>query len=134
MYRENTPQRVYLYAAVIPITIVYISVYKSLIGQYRMQTERQSAALLAVPVQITALKEKVQKVKEIEDDVRIQRHDLRHQLQDVTELVAQGNKAAALDFLDAAKRRLDEQKITRWCHPRQSGAAAGSAGAPLQDD
>lgn len=89
-YLENTAQRVYIYTAVIPLTFVYIAIFKSLLTQYRIQTERQSAALLTV--QIAALKEKVQKVKEVEEEVRIQRHDLRHQLQAVTELVAQGGQ------------------------------------------
>lgn len=114
-YLENTAQRVYIYTAVIPLTFVYIAIFKSLLTQYRIQTERQSAALLTV--QIAALKEKVQKVKEVEEEVRIQRHDLRHQLQAVTELVAQGAKDTALEFLNAAQKRLDEQKVRRWCSP-----------------
>lgn len=114
-YLTNDLQRIYIYAAVVPLIIVYIVVFKSLINQYHIQMERQSAALLTV--QIAALKEKVQKVKEVEEGIRIQRHDLRHQLQAVTELVAQGDRDAALEFLNAAQERLDEQKITRWCRP-----------------
>lgn len=114
-YLESRQQQVYLYTAVIPLAIVYIAVFKNLLDQYRIQQERQSAALLAV--QISALKEKMQKVNEMEEDVRIQRHDLRHQLQAVAELVAQGNRDAALEFLDAAQKRLNEQKVVRWCRP-----------------
>ena len=114
-YLENEAQRIYVYAAIIPIIIVYIAVFKSLIDQYRIQMERQSATMLTM--QITALKEKLQKVNEVEEDIRIQRHDLRHQLQTVTELLAQGDRDAALDFLNAAQKRLDEQKVIRWCRP-----------------
>ena len=114
-YLENTAQRVYVYAAVIPLVFVYIAVFKSLLAQYRIQMERQSAALLTV--QISALKEKLQRVKEVEEGIRIQRHDLRHQLQAVTELVSRGDNNAALDFLDAAQKRLDERKEIRWCRP-----------------
>ena len=114
-YLENGAQRIYVYAAIIPMTLVYIAVFKSLLAQYRIQMERQSTALLEV--QITALKEKVQRVKEVEEGIRIQRHDLRHQLQAVTELVAQGDREAALAFLDAARKRLDEKKTIRWCRP-----------------
>lgn len=114
-YLTNTAQRVYVYAAIVPLTFVYIAVFKSLLAQYQMQTERQNAALLAV--QIAALKEKLQRVKEMEDGIRIQRHDLRHRLQAVEELVARGDKEAALGFLAAAQKRLDEQKPIRWCRP-----------------
>ena len=114
-YLQNDSQIVYVYAAVIPLIIVYIAVFKSLYDLYRIQVEQHNAALLAV--QITALKEKLQKVKEVEEGIRIQRHDLRHQLQTVTELVAQGDRDAALKFLDAAQTRLDEHTVTRWCRP-----------------
>lgn len=114
-YLENDAQRIYVYAAVVPLVFVYVAVFKSLLAQYRIQMERQSAAL--VTVQITALKEKLQKVKEVEEDIRIQRHDLRHQLQAVRELVSRGDKDAALDFLDTAQQRLDERKTVRWCRP-----------------
>lgn len=114
-YLENEAQRTYVYAAIIPLVFVYIAVFKSLLAQYRIQMERQSTALLTV--QISALKEKVRQVKEIEESVRIQRHDLRHQLQTVTELVSHGDRETALEFLDAARKRLDEQKEIRWCRP-----------------
>ena len=114
-YLDNEAQRIYVYAAIIPLVIVYIAVFRSLLSQHRIQMERQNAALLTM--QISALKEKMQKVKEVEDGIRIQRHDLRHQLLAVTELVVQGDRDAALDFLDAAQKRLDEQKVVRWCSP-----------------
>lgn len=112
-YLENKLQIIYVYAAVIPLVVVYIAVFKSLLDQYRTQMERQSTMLLMV--QISALKEKLQRVKEVEEGIRIQRHDLRHQLQAVAELVARGDREAALDFLDAARKRLDERKETSWC-------------------
>ena len=114
-YLENEAQRIYVYAAVIPLVFVYIAVFKSLLAQYRIQMERQSAALLTV--QISALKEKLQQVKEVEGGIRIQRHDLRHQLQTVTKLVARGDREAALAFLDTAQNRLEEQKEVLWCRP-----------------
>lgn len=114
-YLKNKLQIIYVYAAVIPLVVVYIAVFKSLLDQYRTQMERQSTMLLMV--QISALKEKLQRVKEVEERIRIQRHDLRHQLQTVAELVARGDREAALDFLDAARKRLDERKETSWCRP-----------------
>ena len=114
-YLENNAQRIYVYAAVVPLVFVYIAVFKSLLAQYRIQMERQSATLLTM--QISALKDKLQKVKEVEEGIRIQRHDLRHQLQAVTELVSRGDRVSALEFLNAAQKRLDEQKEIRWCRP-----------------
>ena len=114
-YLESDSQRIYVYAAIVPLVFVYIAVFKSLLAQYRVQMERQSAAVLTV--QIAALKEKLDKMKEMEESLRIQRHDLRHQLQTVTELVSRGEKNAALDFLDAAQKGLGDRKAIRWCRP-----------------
>ena len=56
-------------------------------------------------------------VKAAENVIRTERHDLRHRLQAVRELVSRGDKETALEFLDAAQKRLDEQKEIRWCRP-----------------
>lgn len=114
-YLDSMPQRVYGYMVVVPLILVYIAVFKSLYGQYKAQMERQNITLLTM--QISALKEKLQKVKEVEESIRIQRHDLRHQLQAVTELVRRGDRDTALASLDAAQKRLDEHQDIRWCHP-----------------
>lgn len=91
------------------------AVTKSLVHQCRIQMEKQSSDLLRV--QISALKEKMEKVREVEESVRIQRHDMRHVLQTVSELVARGDEQAALDFLYVTEKRLDEQQPIRWCRP-----------------
>lgn len=114
-YIENEQQRMYLYSGILPLAVIYIAVFKSLVGQYRIQLERQSTALLKV--QIAALKDVLQKDKEMEESIQIQRHDLRHQLQTVTELVMRGEKESTLNFLDAAQKRLDEKKQLHWCNP-----------------
>lgn len=114
-YLHNRQQRVYIYATVLPMIVVYISVFKSLIGQYHAQMERHSAELLQV--QISALKEKLQKVDEVEYGVRVQRHDLRHRLQIVTELVTRGDRESALEFLELAQKRLDDHRVSHWCRP-----------------
>lgn len=112
-YLVNPAQVVYLYAAALPLVMVYIYVFRDLAGQYRLQLERRNAALLTV--EISALKDKLQSLKEAEESLRIQRHDLRHQIQAVTELLARGDPASALAFLDASRQQLDRQTGIRWC-------------------
>lgn len=68
-------------------------------------------------LQLSALQSRMEAVKAAEDIIRMERHDLRHRLQIVTELVSQGDTETALDFLDAAQKRLDEQKEIHWCRP-----------------
>lgn len=68
-------------------------------------------------LQVSALESRMEAVRAAEDVIRTERHDLHHRLQTVAELVARGDRDAALDFLDAAQKRLDEQKEIRWCRP-----------------
>ena len=76
---------------------------------------RHSAQMSAL--QLSALQSRMEAMKVAENAIRTERHDLRHRLQAVAELVSRGDKDAALDFLDAAQKRLDERKEIRWCRP-----------------
>ena len=42
---------------------------------------------------------------------------LQGRMEAVMELVARGEEKTALDFLDATRKGLDEQKVIRWCRP-----------------
>ena len=68
-------------------------------------------------LQVSALRSRMEAVRTAENAIRTERHDLRHRLQTVAELVSQGDKDAALNFLDTAQKRLDERKEIRWCRP-----------------
>ena len=76
---------------------------------------RHNAQLSAL--QLSALQGRMDAVKASEDTIRVERHDLRHRLQIAAELVAHGDKAEALSFLNAARNKLDDQKEMRWCRP-----------------
>lgn len=95
-YLDNPVQMIYAYAAVVPLVVVYIAVFRSLLGQYRIQMERQNAALLTV--QISALREKLHEMEEVEERIRVQRHDLRHQLQTAAELLVPGRPGIGAEF------------------------------------
>ena len=84
----------------------------------RVQKEnsaRYEAQLSAL--QLSALQNRMEAVQAAENVIRMERHDLRHRLQAVSELIARGDREAALAFLDTATKRLDEQKDVRWCRP-----------------
>lgn len=68
-------------------------------------------------LQLSALRSRMEAVKAAENVIRTERHDLRHRIQTAAELVSRGDKDAALNFLDTAQKRLDEQKEIRWCRP-----------------
>ena len=92
------------------------SILMFLFSNVRREAEvRYSAQLSAL--QLSALQSRMEAVRAAENAIRMERHDLRHRLQAVAELVLRGDRESALTFLDAAQERLDEQKEIRWCRP-----------------
>ncbi|HIU19040.1 MAG TPA: GHKL domain-containing protein [Candidatus Limiplasma stercoravium] len=82
----------------------------------RKETEAHHVAQLSA-FQLSALQSRMEAVKAVESAIGRERHDLRHRLQTVAELVARGDKKTALDFLADANQRLDSQREIRWCRP-----------------
>ena len=101
------------------ISLLMVGFYTILIFLFastQKETEARHSAQLSA-LQLSALQSRMETVKAAEQMIRIERHDLRHRLQAAAELVARGDQKAALDFLDAAQQRLDNQKEIRWCRP-----------------
>lgn len=98
------------------LMVGFYSVLMFLFFSVRKEAEARHSAQLSV-LQLSALRSRMEAVKAAEDAIRTERHDLRHRLQTVAELVSRGDREAAMEFLDAAQKRLDEQKEIRWCRP-----------------
>lgn len=98
------------------LMVGFYSILMFLFSSIRKETEARHSAQMSA-LQLSALQSRMEAVKAAENAIRTERHDLRHRLQAVAELVSRGDKYAALDFLDAAQKRLDEQKEIRWCRP-----------------
>ncbi|WP_297234345.1 GHKL domain-containing protein [uncultured Flavonifractor sp.] len=101
------------------IALLMLGVYSILMflfSNVRKEAEARHSAQLST-LQLSALQSRMEAVKAAEDAIRTERHDLRHRLHAVAELVSRGDKEAALDFLDAAQKRLDERKVIQWCRP-----------------
>ena len=98
------------------LMIGFYSVLIFLFSSIRKGTQARHNAQLT-DLQISALRGRMEAVKAAEDAIRTERHDLRHRLQTVAELVSRGDSKAALEFLDTAQKRLDENKPIRWCRP-----------------
>lgn len=98
------------------LMVGFYSILMLLFSSIQKESEtRHNAQLFSL--QLSALQSRMEAVRSAEHVIRTERHDLRHRLQTVTELVARGDSNAALQFLDTAKKRLDDQKESRWCRP-----------------
>ena len=111
----SVPVMVLTYGLLVVCSCSYYLMYLFFERVQKENSARYEAQLSTL--QVSALQSRMEAVKAAEDVIRTERHDLRHRLQAVAELVARGDKSTALDFLDAAQKRLDEQKEIRWCRP-----------------
>ena len=102
--------------AVTLLMMGFYTVLMLLFSSIRKEMETRHSAQLSA-LQLSALQNRMEAVRTAEESIRTERHDLRHRLQTVTELVARGEQEKALDFLDKAQQRLDEHKTAHWCRP-----------------
>lgn len=112
----NSPTIIVLiYGLMIVCSGAYYLMYLFFDRVQKENSARYEAQLSSL--QVSALRSRMDAVRAAENTIRTERHDLRHRLQTVAELVSRGDKDAALNFLDTAQKRLDERKEIRWCRP-----------------
>ena len=115
-YAGYDPRSTILKPAIGLLMLGGYSILMFLFSSIRKEAEARHSAQMSA-LQLSALQSRMEAVKAAENAIRTERHDLRHRLQAAAELVSRGDKDAALDFLDAAQKRLDDQKEIRWCRP-----------------
>ena len=81
----------------------------------REEEARHDAQMFSM--QVSALQKRMDAIRGAEEMVRVERHDLRHRLLTVGELVKKGKTRAALDFIGLSEQRLNEKKTEHWCRP-----------------
>ena len=109
------PAAVILYGLLTLCGCAYYLMYLFFERVQRETAARYNAQLSAL--QLSALQSRMEAVRAAEDAIRTERHDLRHRLHAVTELIGRGDQKTAMDFLNAAQKRLDDHKEIRWCRP-----------------
>ena len=115
-YVGETRSSTILKPAVSLLMVGFYCVLVFLFSSVQKESEARLSAQLSA-LQLSALESRMEAVKATENEIRRERHDLRHQFQTAAELVARGERQAALDFLAVAQHRLDEQQVVRWCAP-----------------
>jgi len=103
----------YLLAITLVMLIVYGAVFQSLIQQYRIRILGHNLELLRL--QVSAFSMQNELIQESEEQLRIERHDLRHRFQTLTELIEQGKTEEALAYIGSSNAHLNEHKATQWC-------------------
>ena len=79
------------------------------------QEDETRAGQNMLQVQVDALRRRTEAVNSAAEAVRLEKHDLRHRLAAIAELISRGDRQEALGFLEAAQTKLDENQAIRWC-------------------
>lgn len=102
-----------LYGLVLVCGCAYFLIYL-FFEQVQKGIEARNSQML-LQTQVAAMQVQIKAIHEAEELVRQERHNLRHRLQTVTELVARGDRQAAMDVIHAAQTRLEEHRLVHWC-------------------
>lgn len=79
----------------------------------REMENRHSAEMFSV--QLSALQRQVTSSQDAENALRIERHNLRHRLNTISNLARAGDREALLAYIGAAQERLEEAQPEIWC-------------------
>lgn len=102
------------------ITLIMIGFYVTLVyllGALRAESQARHDAE-ALGIGLSALRSRLDAQREAEERMRLERHDLRHRLRMVSELVRGGDSDRAEELLARAEDALDEAIPRRWCLPQ----------------
>lgn len=108
----------------IPISIVIYSITAVCSCSYfliylffiRVQKEEElKTSRYLMNTQIYAMEKQIELIKESEEKMRIERHDMRHKWIIISDLAEQGDKKAIFDFIELEQRQLNKTTVKHWC-------------------
>jgi len=103
--------RLLLVMGLMPLT--YLTILGSLRGQMLVYEAKESQNLLAA--QVSGLKGRMTAVQVAEETIRIERHDLRHKLLVVEDMIERGGKGEALAYIRSLRGDVEYAKPEKWC-------------------
>ena len=91
-----------------------LSRFLTLVSSLSREVEARHNAELTM-LQLHGLEQRMEAVRQAEETVRVERHDMRHRLRTIAELIRQGQSEEALAYTRGAEERLEGQRIVHWC-------------------
>lgn len=95
------------------IAFSYTTIFQTLYGQMTVSRAQERQRILEA--QASMMERRALEVRQTEEKLAIERHDLRHRFQTVASLVEQGNQEAAMEYIGASQKVLDETQHPRFC-------------------
>lgn len=112
-YFEHSESIIYLYAVAVIMIIVYFILFHSLIDQYNLQLSEHTNKILVSQVQ--AVQKHFDTIIETEQQLKIQRHDMRFYLATIAEMLKNNDILGALDLINGVDKKLNESRTQTYC-------------------
>ena len=110
---ERSDDLLALILVLIVMPLMYWNIFQVLVRQQKLyQTEEQARILR---LQADMLTQQTERVEEAKNQLRISRHDLRHQLRTASGMLEKGLIEETQQYLSDADKLLDEAKVPHWC-------------------
>lgn len=107
------PIAIVIYSITIVCSCSYVLIY--LLFVKVQQEEEMKISRYLINTQICAMEKQLELIKDSEEKMRIERHDMRHKWMTLLALAEQDNKKALIDYIELAQSQLDKVSIKRWC-------------------
>lgn len=95
------------------IALAYTTIFLALFEQlHTLETQERQRVFEA---QTMIMYHRVEDMRRAEENIRIQRHDMRHQFQTIATLARRGDTKALLDYISTSQNMLDAAGPQRYC-------------------
>lgn len=110
----NRPQDIPLAVMLlILIALAYSTIFQVLFEQLHVLEVQERQRVLEA--QTVMMSKRVEAIRRTEEIMRIERHDMRHQLQTVASLAQRGDREALLDYIGTSRAKLDAAVPKSYC-------------------
>ncbi len=111
IYRTEYVPALLLVLILMPIT--YLGFFRALRNQ--MKAQNNEARYQILELQSQALDQRIEEIGVLEDKLRIQRHDMRHQYSVLAHMLKDGRTEDALQYVNATEILLESTKEKNYC-------------------
>lgn len=112
-FAEHPLNIIYVYGIAVVMVIVYFVIFQSLAAHYRLQMADREKDILAT--QVIAIENQLSSMRQIEEAMIVQRHDMRHYVNSICALIQDNHVDEALGFIKSIDNNLLETKTIHYC-------------------
>lgn len=112
-YTKSPAATIYIYAVTAVMLLVYVITFHSLLNQYNLQLSEYTNGILMS--QSESFQKQLEAINSTDEQIKILRHNMRYNVIVVSDMLAAGDNAGALEYLRSIGAKLDDAKKASYC-------------------